>query len=101
MPGDALQLPHPSAASNASMSFAAAFPPATASFITRMSRPVDARAPRFPTCSCRAHEFKALQQHIDELTQEKFMLQVRCAGGCVQGCWRLRTGCAASAAPAA
>lgn len=25
----------------------------------------------------RAQEFKALQQHIDELTEEKFMLQVR------------------------
>lgn len=26
--------------------------------------------------ACRAQEFKALQQHIDDLTEEKFMLQV-------------------------
>jgi hypothetical protein len=25
---------------------------------------------------CRGQEFKALQQHIDDLTEEKFMLQV-------------------------
>lgn len=34
--------------------------------------------PGLPPCLCRAQEFKALQQHIDELTEEKFMLQVRC-----------------------
>jgi hypothetical protein len=32
----------------------------------------------------RGQEFKALQQHIDELTEEKFMLQVGVAAGC--GC---------------
>lgn len=29
-----------------------------------------------PHVACRAQEFKALQQHIDDLTEEKFMLQV-------------------------